>query len=315
MAKTRPSLVFFGTEAWGVPSLQALVVSGYKIAAVVTRPDAPAGRQRSLQPTPVKTAALALDLPVWQPEKPSEIIEQLKQLRPSLGVLIAYGKLIPQSVLDLFPLGVINFHPSALPKYRGPSPIETAILEGAEPGHISFIKLSAGMDDGDIIAQHQIKLADSDQLDAPELYRRLGEAGAPLLAKTVGAILAGTAEFTPQNEAEASLSRIITKADGELDFSRSAAQLERQVRAFRGWPGSHMELLNTKVILTKVHPDMVEETEHKKVNKPGTPLRTESGELAVTTAEGLLVLDRLIPAGKREMTGREFLAGHPLAAE
>jgi methionyl-tRNA formyltransferase len=292
MTNKTPKLVFFGTEAWGVPALEALVEAGQPIATVVTRPDAPAGRKRLLTPTPIKTAALAHGLEVWEPEKVSEIIPRLKDLEPTLGVLIAYGKIIPQEVLDLFPLGIINFHPSALPKFRGPSPIETAILEGAEPGHISFIQLDAGMDSGDIIATHQIKLDDADELTAPELYRLLGEAGAPLLVETVAKVLAGTATYAEQDEAQASLSRMITKADGQLDLTKPASQLEREIRAFRGWPGSHMELLNTKVILTQVH--------------LGEP---QANELSIETGDGTLIIDRLIPEGKREMTGRDFLAG------
>jgi methionyl-tRNA formyltransferase len=305
-------IVFFGTEAWGVPGLEALVAAGYDIAAVVTRPDAPAGRKRVMQPTPIKTAALAHGLTVWEPDKVGEIVDQLTALKPALGVLIAYGKLIPQTILDLFPLGIVNLHPSALPKYRGPSPIETAILDGVDPGDISLIMLDASMDGGDIVASRHVELGDVARLTAPEVYERLGEAAAPLLTESVASVLAGEAKLTSQNEAEASLSRILTKADGELDLTQSAMQLERQIRAFAGWPGSHTTLLNTKVTLTAGHVEDTVSSEHSDPSNIGTPLRTETGELAVTTARGLLIIDRLIPAGKREMTGREFLAGHPL---
>ncbi len=313
MAKTEAKIVFFGTEAWGVASLEALVVAGLAPVVVVTRPDAPAGRKRVLTPTPIKTAALSHDLEVWEPERVSEIAAKLKELEPTLGVLMAYGKIIPQSILDLFPLGIINFHPSVLPKYRGPSPIETAILEGSEPGYISFIELSAGMDSGDVVASHHIELKDAERLSAPELYRSLGEAGAPLLLEAVRDVLDGSAKLTPQDESQATFSRMITKADSELDVTKSAEQLEREVRAYAGWPGSKMTLLNTLVTLTSSHLATTEEALTERTTKAGTVVRTEGGELGLVTGDGLLIIDRLIPTGKREMTGREFLAGHRLS--
>ncbi len=312
MAKTTPKIVFFGTEAWGVPSLEALLDAGLDVAAVVTRPDAPAGRKRVLTPTPIKVVALAHKLEVWEPERVSEITARLKELKPTLGVLMAYGKIIPQEILDLFPRGIINFHPSALPKYRGPSPIETAILEGDELGHISFIELDSGMDSGDIVASHRIPIEDADQLSAPELYGLVGESGAPLLVEAVRKVLDGTAKPKPQDEARATFSRMITKADSELKASKSVSQLAREVRAFAGWPGTKMTLLNTLVTLTKVHPANPETAAPFYDLKPGSVVHIETGELAIITGDGLLVIDRLVPAGKREMTGREFLAGHPL---
>jgi methionyl-tRNA formyltransferase len=307
----KQAIVFFGSEAWGVPTLEALVTAGLKPSAVITRPDAPAGRKRLLQPTPIKVAALAHGLKVWEPERIGDIIPQLEQLGPALGVLIAYGKIIPQSVLDVFPLGIVNFHPSPLPKYRGPSPIETAILEGADPGHISFIKLNAGMDAGDIVAHHQIKLDHAERLSALQLYHLLGEAGAQHLVESVKTVLACRAKLTPQDNSKATYSRMINKADGELDYTKTALQLEREIRAFRGWPGSYSDILNTKVILTASHLATTD-TDKKTEQTAGTVLRTDSGELAVATSDGLLAIDRLIPVGKREMTGREFLAGHRL---
>ena len=312
MAKASTKLVFFGTEAWGVPSLEALVAANLPIAVVVTRPDAPAGRKRVLTPTPIKTAALAGGLEVWEPERLAEIVPKLKELEPSLGVLIAYGKIIPQAILDLFPLGIINFHPSALPKYRGPSPIETAILEGDELGHISFIELDAGMDSGDVVAKHQVSLKNTDKLTAPELYRLVGEAGAPLLVEAVTTVLDGTVKARPQDESKVTISRMITKLDGEIDTSKSALQLSREVRAFAGWPGTKMSLLNTLVTLNETHQAPTEMANLHAGQKAGSVLRTESSELALVTGDGLLIIDRLTPAGKREMTGHEFLAGHPI---
>jgi len=258
-------------------------------------------------------AAQSLGLEVWVPERVSEIVPKLSELGSTLGILIAYGKIIPQAVLDLFPLGIINFHPSALPKYRGPSPVETAILEGDELGHISFIELDAGMDSGDILAAHQVPLKDADSLSAPEIYRLVGEAGAPLLVNTVQSVLDSAAKPTPQDEPKATFSKLISKADCELDPTKSALQLAREVRALAGWPGTKMSLLNTLVTLNQVHPAEPETANLDDGQKAGTPVHTESGELALVTGDGLLVIDRLTPAGKREMTGREFLAGHPLS--
>ena len=287
-------IVFFGTEAWGVPCFEQLINDGYQIVAVVTRPDAPAGRKHVLTPTPVKVAALAHNLSVWEPENAKELLPLLTQLKPALGVLIAYGKIIPQPVLDMFPLGIINLHPSALPQYRGPSPVETAILNGGEVGHISIIKLDAAMDAGDIIASHRFELAEADRANAPETYRTIGAAAATLLSETVAAVLNGSATFTAQDETKVSLSHIITKADGTLDLTQSARQLDRHIRAYLGWPGSRTQLGGIDVIITAAH-----------VGEP------RPRELHIKTADGHLVIDRLIPAGKREMTGQNFLVGHP----
>lgn len=288
-------IVFFGTEAWGVPCFEQLIRDGYRIAAVITRPDAPAGRKQVMTPTPVKVAALAHNLTVWEPENAKELLPLLAQLKPALGVLIAYGKLIPQPILDIFPLGIINLHPSALPQYRGPSPVETAILNGDEVGHISIIRLNAAMDAGDIIASHRFELAEADHANAPETYRTIGEAAAPLLSETVAAVLNGSATFTAQDESKASLSHFINKADGTLDLTQSARQLDRHIRAYLGWPGSRTRLGSIDVIITAAH-----------VGEP------QSRELALQSGDGKLVIDRLIPAGKREMTGQDFLAGHSL---
>lgn len=292
MSKTMP-IVFFGTEAWGVPSLEQLLADGYQIAAVVTRPNAPAGRKRILEPTPIKVAALAHGLTVWEPASVNELIPLLTEFKPALGVLIAYGKIIPPAVLDLFPLGILNLHPSALPKYRGPSPIETAILNGDEIGWASIIKLDAAMDAGDIVACRHVKLAQADCITAPEAYRLIGVAAAPLLSATIAEVMNGTAKFTVQDEAQATLSHIITKADGVLDLTQPAETLVRQIRAYLGWPGSRTQLAGTDVIITAAH-----------VGQP------QPHKLAIATGDGLLVIDRLIPAGKREMTGQDFLAGH-----
>ena len=292
MSKTTP-IIFIGTESWGVPCFEQLVQDGYHIAAVITRADAPAGRKHLMTPTPIKVAALAHGLAVWEPNDVTELISLLNEVKPALGVLIAYGKIIPQAVLDCFPLGIINLHPSALPKYRGPSPVETAILNGDEIGHISIIKLDAAMDAGDIVASHHLKLAPSDRINAPEAYRLIGIAAAPLLSATVAEVLSGTAKFTAQDESKASLSRIITKADGRLDLSLSAENLDRHIRAYLGWPGSHTQLAGTDVIITAAH-----------VGEP------QPRELFIATGDGQLIIDRLIPAGKREMTGQAFLAGH-----
>lgn len=307
-------IVFFGTEAWGVPSLEQLIADGFDIAGVVTRPDAPVGRKRRLEPTPLKVAAAAHGLMVLEPAEVKELIPRLTELQPVLGVLIAYGKIIPQSVLDLFPLGIINLHPSALPSYRGPSPVETAILNGDEVGHISLIKLDASMDAGDIIASHHIKLKQAATLAAPEAYRLIGQAAAPLLATSIRQALNGTARYRRQAESQATFSRIITKADGKLDLSRSAIELERQIRAYLGWPGSHTRLGGSDITITAAH---VGDTEpfagmDRVASAPGAAMRTPDSQLAITTGHGELIIDRLIPAGKREMTGREFLAGHSL---
>lgn len=296
-------LVFFGTDAFSVPSLVHLLAAEWDVVAVVTKPDSRTGRGQELTSPAVKRLAEARHIPVFQPSKLPDIKDQLRDLDPSAGVVVAYGRIIPASILQLFPKGVINVHASLLPKYRGASPIESAILAGDESTGVTLMQLDTGLDTGPTYDNSTLQLAGTE--NRLSLYEQLAELGADLLETKLAAILDGTIVPIPQDSTQATTTRLITKDDGRLDWSRPAETLERQIRAYLGWPGSRAELAGAEVTITeaRVLP---------KDGPSGTPYKTPASELAVFTAKGSLIIDRLKPAGKREMTGPEFLAGHPL---
>jgi methionyl-tRNA formyltransferase len=247
--------------------------------------------------------ALAQNLPILQPAKLSEAVDDLRQLHADAGIVVAYGRIIPESVLQIFPKGIINVHASLLPKHRGAAPIEAALLAGDEATGVTLMHLEAGLDTGPTYADSKLQLSGKEsRLD---LYEQLAELGAELLAHRLPGIMAENIVPIPQDHSAATHFGRLNKAHGKLDWAKPAGQLEREVRAFLGWPGSHTQIAGSDVIVTAARASAAGGT-------PGTAYRTPSGELAVYCGEGSLIIDRLKPSGKREMTGPEFLAGHPL---
>ncbi|HEY6736457.1 MAG TPA: methionyl-tRNA formyltransferase [Candidatus Saccharimonadia bacterium] len=293
-------LIFFGTDAISLPSLVRLIAEDYPLIGVVTKPDAPTGRGRHITAPAVKRLAEANGIPVFQPAKVAELLPLFERLRPSAGVVVAFGKIIPQSVIDCFPKGLVNVHPSLLPRWRGPSPIEHTILAGDDVTGVTLMQIEAGVDTGPTYTDVHLQL--TGQETRLTLLEQLAEMGADLLAADLGAILAGTIAPVPQDSTAATTSRLLSKADGQLDWHKPAQQLEREVRAFLGWPGSRTTLAGRDVIITAAH---VLETS----GTPGQAYVTPSQELAVYASPGSLVIDRLKPAGKGEMSGTAFLRG------
>lgn len=280
-------LIFFGTADFSAPALQALIDAEFNVVAVVTKADRPAGRGQKTTSPKVKLVADLHKIPVLQPEKLKDAFEELQSLEPTAGVVVAYGKIIPQSVIDLFPKGIINVHGSVLPKYRGPSPIEAAILAGDGETGISLMQIVLAMDAGPVYSQAKIKLTGKET--KPELYKQLSKLGSELLVKDLGDILAGRLKPTDQDDSKATICSMIKKEDGIIDWSKPAMELDRQIRAYLGWPGSRTTLADTEVIITAAH--------------VGDP---QPGELS----KNGLIIDKLKPVGKNEMTGTQFLAGH-----
>ncbi len=296
--------MFFGTDAFSIPTLVRLLAENWPIVAVVTKPDSRTGRGQQLTAPAVKRLALAASIPVFQPEgKLADISADLGALRPTAGIVVAYGKIIPAAIRDLFPKGLINIHASLLPAYRGASPIEAAILHGDAVTGVTLMQIEAGLDTGPTYDAAKLQLAGTEtRLD---LYERLAELGAEFTSSKLASILDGTIVPLPQDNARATTVSLIQKSDGHIDWTNPADHLERQIRAYLGWPGSHAHLAGTDVIITAAHVS-------PKPGEPGIACTSASGELAVHSGEGSLIIDRLKPAGKREMTGLEFLAGHPL---
>ena len=299
-------VVFFGTEAWAVPTLEALIEQ-FEVVAVVTKPDAPSGRGHRLTSSPIKEVAVRCKIPVLEPEKLASVAKEMVDLQADFGVVIAYGKLIPDGIIDSFDHGIINCHPSALPRHRGPSPIEAAILAG-DRVTVSIIQLCAEMDAGDVLAKAELS-GHHDGIDAPALYAAAGLVGAELIVEVIHGLGDGTITPHPQDRAQATFSPMIAKLDGIIDWTKPATLLEREIRAYAGWPASKTVLKGRDIIITSAH---VAAMSPATTTTPGTPLLTYDGSLAFQTGQGLLVVDSLKPAGKREMTGQAYLAGHSL---
>ncbi|HEY5495882.1 MAG TPA: methionyl-tRNA formyltransferase, partial [Candidatus Limnocylindrales bacterium] len=231
--------IFFGSGAFAVPVLEALAAAcEVRLVAVVTAPPRPVGRARVLRRTPVGERAVALGLPLLTPERlrDASVVAVVAALHPEIGVLADYGKLLPQAILDLPQRGILNLHPSLLPRHRGATPVPAAILEGDAQSGVSLFRMDAGMDTGPIVAAEAVALSGDE--DAPGLEARLAAVGAGLLGRSLGPWLRGALPAIAQSPDRMSVTRPFRREDGRLDPARPAAALERQVRACRPWPGT-----------------------------------------------------------------------------
>jgi methionyl-tRNA formyltransferase len=298
MTPTSKTIVFFGTDEFSAISLRQLIAGGSTIGAVVTKPDSRKGRGRELQASLVKQIAVEHGIPVWQPAKMTEIIEPMADLilrnneRPT-GVLVSYGKIIPQAVIDLFEPGIINVHPSLLPKYRGPSPVESAILHGDSETGVSIMQLSAAMDAGPVYTQITVPLNGTET--APELEAHLGTLGAQELASVLPSIIDGSLDAQPQDDSLATYCKLLSKDDGLLIPEKiSAVQAERRVRAFVAYPKTKVTIAGHLVVITKAHISSVGETV--------LDLYCRDGQF--------LSIDELIGPSGRVMDAKAFLNGY-----
>ena len=297
-------IVFLGTPIFALPALRRLCATEHDVVGVYSQPDRPAGRGRRVREAPVKADAAARGLLVVTPMsfKSEAAVEELAALRPELLVIVAYGKLLPATVLAIPPKGTLNLHPSLLPKYRGPSPIIGAILAGDTETGVTVMVLDEGMDSGPIVAQVREPIRSSDT--ATTLGERLSEKGAELLVETLGGWLEGTAPAVAQDDAEATYCKLVKKEQGRIDWSKDAGEIARQVRAYDPWPGSYTLWGGLRIAVLEA---MVIEG---RGGGPGTVFAAEQGALlGVITGEGALGVRRLQPEGKRAMSAREFLAG------
>jgi methionyl-tRNA formyltransferase len=296
--------VFFGSGAFAVPILEVLLASpDVEVVGIVTAPDRPAGRGRTLLPTPVARKARTMWVPLLQPARvrAPEAIAEIAALTPELGVLADYGQIVPQELLDLPAHGILNVHPSLLPRHRGATPIPAAIAAGDAETGVSLMRMDAGVDTGPVVAVRRLPLDGTER--SPELEARAAREGAALLAEHLDGWLAGSASASAQSEDTATVTRPFRKPDARLDPGASAAHLERKVRAQAPWPGTYVEseLGRVAVLAASVAPSRASD-------EPGT-LVEEAGRLALTTAHGRLVFERAQREGRRESDGPEFLRG------
>ncbi|MEO8596744.1 MAG: methionyl-tRNA formyltransferase [Candidatus Solibacter sp.] len=238
-------LAFLGTPAFAVPTLDAMVAAGHEVVAVLTQPDRPKGRGQQAAASPVKQAALRLALPVYQPERVRrpEAVDYLRGLACDAMVVVGYGQIIPQSVIDLPPLGIINVHASLLPKYRGAGPIQWAIVRGETITGVTTMRINAGLDTGDMLLKAETVIG-SDET-AVELGGRLAAMGAELLVRTLAGLAGGSIVPEPQDDAQATLAPLLKKEDGLIDWSRSAQAIHDQVRGLQPWPGAQTRFRGT----------------------------------------------------------------------
>jgi methionyl-tRNA formyltransferase len=307
-------VVYLGTPAAAVPPLEALLASGHQVVAVVTRPDRPRDHQGGApSPSPVKRVADAAGLPVLQPPsgRDPELPGQLAGFEPDVGAACAFGYLLPDEVLAVFPRGVINLHFSLLPAYRGPAPVQRALLEGVAVTGVTTFVIDSGMDTGPLLLAAEVPVHPDE--DAGALTGRLAEVGAQLLVETLDALAAGQVEPRPQPEAGVSLAPKVRPEEAKLDFTRPASWLANAVRAFTPAPGAWTTLRGRRLKLTRVAP--VADPDRSVGLDPGRLAVGQDGRLLVGTADRPLELVELRPEGRRAMSGAEFARGARLGPE
>jgi len=301
-------LIFCGTPQFAVTTLEKLVAAGFGVRLVVTQPDRPKGRGLELVASPVKQSALKLGLPISQPERiktNDEFRAQLGGLKPDGIVVVGYGRLIPQWMLDLPGLGNINLHASLLPKYRGAAPIQWAIARGETLTGVTTMRLDAGLDTGDILLQKEVAITTEDT--AETLAPRLAAIGADLMVETLRGLQAGAIRPRAQDNSQASLAPILQKEDGLIDFSRSAAEIFNRVRGFQPWPGAHTRFRGKGLEIRRARP--------ASEALPAAELRVQADRLLVGCGQGSsLELLELQLEGKKRTPARDFIHGYRLQA-
>lgn len=300
-------IVFMGTPDFAVPTLEALLRGGHEVQAVVTQPDKPKGRGKSVLMTPVKEKALEHQIPVYQPvriKKDDAFFEVLQELNPDAIVVTAFGQILPERILNLPKYGCFNVHASLLPKYRGAAPIQWAVINGDKESGVTTMQMDIGMDTGDMLEKYVVTL------DAKEtggsLFDRLSTAGGDLILSTLQKAENGTLIRTNQPEEEATYAGMLTKALGKIDWTKGAVELERLIRGLNPWPSAYTSYEGKTLKIWDA--DVVQEESAK---APGTIVCVTKDTFFVQTGEGLLQINELQLEGKKRMDTASFLRGYP----
>lgn len=302
-------IIFMGTPDFSVPALEALAQGGHQILAAVTQPDRQKGRGKAVLMTPVKERAIALSIPVYQPEKVREpsFVELLKGMRPDVIVVVAFGQILPKAVLDIPQLGCVNIHASLLPKYRGAAPIQWSIIDGESQTGITTMMMDTGLDTGDMLEQCVVPIAPKET--GGSLHDKLSRAGGELILSTLEQLEHGTAVRTPQPKEGSSYARMLDKALGEIDWAMDGASIERLVRGLNPWPSAYT-WWNGKMI--KIwDADVVKESDGK-MAEPGRIVHVDHASILVQTGRGLLAVQSLQLEGKKRMDAGAFLRGYEM---
>ena len=300
-------VVFMGTPDIAATCLKKILEDGFDVVGVYTQPDRPKNRGMKLAFSPVKEVALAENIPVFQPEnfREDETVEQLRALQPDVVAVVAYGRILPQRVLDIPPKGCINIHASLLPNYRGSAPYQWAVLDGLEKTGVTAMYLCREMDAGDMIDTSETPIGPDET--AGELLDRLAVLGAELLSKTLGRMAAGSVEGVPQDHSKATYAPMLDKSMCAIDFTKTAQQVHNQVRGLHPWPVATMELEGKKF---KVHATAI--VENAPQAAPGTVLGLTKTGLQIACGQGAVEIRSLQAEGGKRMAAPDYFRGHPL---
>ncbi|MBW1675286.1 MAG: methionyl-tRNA formyltransferase [Deltaproteobacteria bacterium] len=302
-------IIFMGTPDFSVPTLRALHENQYDVLAVVTQPDRPKGRGRRLVPPPVKEVASTLGYSVLQPLGIKEpwFIEKIIALDPDLFVVVAYGRILPGSFLSIPHLGAINIHPSLLPKYRGPAPIQWAIINGEQETGVTTMWMDEGMDTGDILLSSKVPIRPDDT--SGSLHRRLAEVGAQLLIETLTKLKSADFVGKPQDKSGATYAPLLKKKDGRIDWTRDARSVDAFIRGMTPWPGAFTFLFGKRLRVLKA-----KDLQKAAREKPGTVLEGFPGDFNIATGRGILAIEEVQLESAKRLPVEDFLRGCPVPA-
>lgn len=299
-------LVFCGTPQFAVPVLEAVIAAGHEVALVLTQPDRPVGRDQKVQAPPIKQVALAHSIPVLQPEKiknNAELRAQLEEIAPDAILVVAYGRIIPEWMLNLPRYGNINLHGSLLPKYRGAAPIQWAVANGETVTGVTTMRLDAGLDTGPMLLAQAVPIGEEETSE--DVYENLAEVGAPLMVETLRRLEAGDLFPTSQDESLATHAPILSREDGRIDFRRTAKQIRDRWRGFHPWPGAFTVYRGKKLIVHRLH--CVDH--HPEPINPGV-IHLHDGRILVGCKESAIELDEVQVEGKKRVPAAEFARGY-----
>lgn len=292
--RTELKIIFMGTPGFGAIILEGLIKNNYKPALVITAPDKPVGRKQILTPPLVKIIAQKYKIPVEQPKKVLNYKLQATRMKPDLIIIAAYGEIIPKEILEIPKHGCLNVHPSLLPKYRGPSPIQAVILNGDKETGTTIILIDEKMDHGPIIANRQLPISDP-KITTDELSKELAALSIDLLVEIIPKWINGEIKARPQDESKATYTKIIKKEDGKINWKKSAIEIERQIRAFYPWPGTFTFWKGKRI----------------KILKAEASKTAPENNLAIKCGKDYLIIKKLQPEGKKPIEINDFLRGHP----
>jgi len=309
---TPVNLIFLGTPAFAVPTLEAVVAAGHRVLAVYTQPDRPKGRGGQLAISPVKETALRLGIPVEQPERVRrpEIVEQLRGMNPDAMVIVGYGQIIPQSIIDIPPRGIINVHASLLPKYRGAAPIQWAIANGETRTGVTTMRIDAGLDTGDMLLKWETEIGAEE--NALELGPRLARAGADLLVETLAGLEAGKIAPEKQDNSQATLAPILKKEDGLIDWNWPAAKIFNRTRGFLPWPGAYSHFRGQMFHIWRSRVSNESASGQSVSGEPGRLLATKKTMLVCCGGSTALEPLEVQIEGRKKMPAVAFLNGQHL---